>query len=198
MAHSNHHQGDTSTKPCCKDETGADKKLVKATDLPLHGNPYPPKDTILVEKPTFLETKVASVRQALQPYVSPIGVAYERTNDFVSVGVAHSQSAMQRLAENQSSVVNALIISGSGLLGIALARRRGIFKKLLYGSVFFTGAFVACFPKEAEEKASMLLYIAKNKLPVVAQQQYEKLTDRTAENVQKTTTEIVVQQEPKN
>lgn len=165
-------------KKDCSDGSCADKsrndKLVKSTDLPLVGNPYPPKDAIEDAAPGFLETKVRSLRNTLQPFFSPLHSAYESTSDFVSIGVAHSQNAMSRLAENQSSVLNALVISGTGLLGVALARRRGIFKKILFGSVFFTGALVACYPKDAEEKAQLLFYIAKNKLPDAFSQQYAK------------------------
>lgn len=172
-----HKTNDETKKDCCnKDNKSVEKKLVKATELPIHGNPFPPKDVIQVEKPNILEVKIGQVRSVLQPYVSPVASVYEKTSDVLSIGVAHSQSAMQRLAQNQSSVLNAIIISGAGLLGVGLARRRGVFKKLLYGSVFFGGAMAACYPKDAEEKAQLTWYIMKNKLPDVAKQQYEKLT----------------------
>ena len=164
-------------KECCTKEN-QEKKLVKATDLPLHGNPYPPKDVVENQEVGMLEAKVRSLRTMLQPYVSPIASAYEKTNDVISIGFAHSQSSLQRLAENQSSVLNAILISSAGLLGFGLARRRGTFKRLLFGSVFFGGAMCACYPKEAEEKAQLLWYIAQNKLPVVAKQQYEKFTQK--------------------
>lgn len=164
-------------KPCCKtDQQQATAKPVKATELPTHGNPFPAKDVIQDEEPSMLEVKFRSVRTTIQPYVSPLTSAYERTSEFMSVGIAHSQNAMQRLADNQSSVVKAAIISGAGLLGIGLARRRGIFKKLLFGSVFFGGALVACYPEDAGKRAQMLWYIVQNKLPVLAKQQYEKFS----------------------
>lgn len=153
-----------------------EKKLVKATELPVHGNPYPPKDQVQNDTPGMLEVKIRSIRTTLQPYFAPVASAYEKTSDILSIGAAHSQSTIQSLAQNQSSVLNALIISGSTLVGIALARRKGVFKKLLFGSVFFSGAYVVCYPKETEETSKMLLYIARNKLPLLAQQQYEKFT----------------------
>lgn len=165
-----------SNKPCCKEDgKKAEKKLVKATELPIHGNPFPPKDCVQVETPGMIETKVRAARTTLQPYVSPFATAYQKTSDVISIGVAHSQSTIQRLAESDSSVVNAMIISTSGLLGYALARRGGFIKKILFTSTFFGGAMAVCYPMQAKEQSQIMWYIAKNKLPDAAKQQYEKL-----------------------
>lgn len=168
-------KGDKGVKPCCKEDKPLEKKLVKATDLPIHGNPFPPKDVIIEEKPGMLETKIGSVTTMLGPYVSPIASTWDRTVDVLAIGKAHSQSAFYRLAENQSSLGSAVIIAVSGLLGFGLARKRNIFTKLLFGSAFMGGASVACYPKDAEEKAQLAWYIAKNKLPGLATQQYLKI-----------------------
>lgn len=166
-------------KPSNDKDAQGGKNLVKATELPIHGNPYPPKDVVQNEDPGYLELKVRSVRTAIQPYVSPLAVAYERTNDFFSTGVAHSQNAIYRFRENQSSVFNSLIIASAAIVGVGLARKRGVFKKLLYGSVFFTGALVACYPKESEEKAQIAWYIARNKLPGLIQEQVQKVSGKS-------------------
>lgn len=170
---------DNCTSGGCPVDKPKEGKLVRATDLPITGNPYPPRDVIIEDNPNMLELKVRSIRHTIQPYFAPVCSAYNRVNDVVSTGVAHSQNAIHRLSDNRNSLINALIISGSGLLGIALVRRRGFFKKVLFGSMFFGAAGVACYPKEAQEKSQVLLYIAKNKFPVVAKQQYEKLITLT-------------------
>lgn len=180
-------KSDDKQEACCKKEQSSqEKKLVKATDLPIYGEPYPPKDVVITDQPGMLESKVATVRNMLQPYVSPIGVAYEKTSDVVSIGIAHSQSSLQRLAENQSIFVNSSIIVGSALLGYTLTRRSGYFKRLGVASVCLTGAFGACYPKETMEKVQVFWYIGKNILPVIARQQYEKLTQN---KTQQTNTE---------
>lgn len=161
-------------KPCCEGKTDK-KELVLATQLPLHGNPYPPKDVIEIDKPSFLELKVKAVRTTIQPYTAPIASAYNKTSDILSIGAAHTQSSLQSLADNQNSFVSALVIAGSGLLGFGVTRRRGILTRLLVTSALVGGATTACYPKEAEEKSQVLWYIAKNKIPVYAKQQYEKL-----------------------
>jgi hypothetical protein len=121
--------------------TAVDKepKLVKISDLPLHGNPYPPKDVIENETPGKLELAVRSVRTTLQPYMSPICTVYQ-------TGAAHTRSALVNLRENPQ-LTNILIVSSSGILGIVLARRKGFVKQLLYGSVFSGGAAAACASK---------------------------------------------------
>lgn len=179
-------------KACCNKENKLEeKKLVKATELPIHGNPFPPKDVIQNEKPGLIETKVRSARASLQPIIAPLASAYEKTNDIISIGYAHSQSSLQRLSENHNTVFKALLISGAGFLGFGLTRRRGIFKRLLLSSIFFTGAAAACYPDDAEQKAQVFWYIAKNKLPEVAKQQYVKLTQgyNSSQNQEKTETE---------
>lgn len=168
---------DCSTGSCpVPANDGAKPKLINASDLPLHGNPYPPKDVIQDESPSSLELTVRSVRTTLQPFMAPFCAAYHKTSDVLAIGAAHTQSTMANLRENQSKFKNGIIIGGAGLFGLVLARRRGIFKKILYGSVFASGAALACYPREVREKAELALFIAKDKLPGLVQQQYAKLS----------------------
>lgn len=164
------------TSGTCPVDNKSQDKLVKVTDLPLLGNPYPPKDVIQDDSPSSLELGVRSMRTTMQPYVVPFSKAYQKTSDILSIGSAHTRSTFQRLAENQSSVLNALVISGAGLLGVTLAMRKGPFKKILYGSVFFGGALAACYPEEVKAKGELAWFIVKNKLPALMAQQYEKLS----------------------
>lgn len=140
-------------------------KLVKISELPLHGNPHPPKEVAKDEPPSFLEQNVTAIRQQVQPYMAPVCRAYAKTSDVLSVGAAHTQSTLENLRENQRTLYNALVISGSTLLGLGLARRRGVFKKLLYTSVFFGASAAVCYPEEAKAKADLVYLIAQNKLP---------------------------------
>lgn len=177
--------GDTKTndigvKPCCKEDQKQEKKLVKATELPIHGTPFPPQDVIINERPSILESGVRDLRNSLGNLLSPIAPLYERTNHVVETGYAHTSSLVHRLSESESPVVHAAIITSAGLLGLGLARKRGFLSKLLFGSVFIGGAAAACYPTIVGEKAQLLWYIGKNKLPGVAAQQYEKLIGKVA------------------
>lgn len=164
-------------KSCSKENDPKEKKLVKATELPWNWDASTPcQDASSDEQPGLIESKVRSVRASLQQITSPIASAYEKTSDVLSIGYAHSLSSLDRLAGNQNTFAKALFMTTAGLIGFGLARRRGIFKKFLFTSVFFTGAAAGCFPEEVEEKAQVIWYIAKNKLPELAQQQYVKYT----------------------
>lgn len=176
----------TAAKECCEGKEAQEGKKIKAADLPIHGNPYPPKDVVDTSKPGLLESKITSFRHKAQPYVSPFLTAFGKTQDFVSIGIAHSQSSMQRLAESQSVLTNSLVISSASLIGLALARRKGFFKKIFYTSLFGGAATVACFPTDAEEKAHLLWYVAKEKLPGIAKSQYEKIAVSKKETEQST------------
>lgn len=170
---------DCSTGGCPVDGNKQQSKLVKSSDLPLVGNPYPPKDVIESDNPGTLELQIRSIRTTLQPFMAPFCKAYTKTSDVLAIGAAHTSSTIQSLGQNQSVVTNAVIIAGSSLLGITLARRRGIFKKILYGSVFFGGAMAACYPKEAKEKAEFAWFVTKKELPTLFAQQYEKISGKT-------------------
>lgn len=166
----NKNNKDCSTGGCPVDKK--DAKLVKSTDLPLLGNPYPPRDVIQNETPSSLELSIASIRTTLQPYMAPVCKAYQKTSDVVSIGMAHSQSAIDNLRESQSSLTSVLVISGAGLLGFGLARRRGFIKRAFYGSLLAGGAATVCYPKEVKEKADILWLIAQNKLAPMVSEQY--------------------------
>lgn len=167
---------DCSTGSCPVVGSDNKPKLVKSSDLPLHGNPYPPKDVIQNDAPGSLELAVKSVRTTVQPYLTPVCAAYQKTSDILSIGVAHTQSTIANLRENRSRLTNILIISGSGLFGLVVARRRGIFKKLLYTSAFVGGATLACYPREARDKTELAYFIARNRLPALVKEQYQNLT----------------------
>jgi len=150
-------------------------KLVKSTDLPLAGNPYPPKDVIQDEAPGFLEKAIASTRMAVQPFLTPVTAAYDKTSDIVSIGVAHTQSAIQDLSDNQNAVTSGLIISGSTLLGLILSRRKGLFKKTLYATTFFTASAALCYREEAKRNFEIMWVMAKKRFPELSSP-YDKLS----------------------
>ena len=171
-----------STNACPLDKKEGNK-LVKITDLPLHGNPYPPKDVIQNDEPSSLELAVRSIRTTVQPYLSPVFSAYHKTSDVLSIGVAHSQSAIENLRQNQNTITNALVISGAGFLGLAMARRRGIIKKILFSSTLAGMAAGVCYPKETKETLCIAWLMAKNNLPSLVQQQYGNLVNNNKSEI---------------
>lgn len=170
---------DCSTGACPVEKK--DGKLVKSTDLPLLGNPYPPKDVIQNDTPSSLELSIASIRTSIQPFMAPVCKAYQKTSDVLAIGVAHSQSTFATIRESQGSFGKVLFISCSGFLGLAIARRKGIFKKLVLSSLLAGGATTYCYPQDVREKADIIWIMAKNKLPSL-KEQYGSLVSGTAKS----------------
>lgn len=160
----------------CPVDKSAQSKLVRSTDLPLNGNPYPPKDVILNETPGYIEQTITSARTAVQPLFSPIGQVFTKAGDVVSIGIAHSQSAFQNLSENQGVLTSGLIMSGSALFGLLLARRKGVIKKFFYTTTFLAGSAAFCNQDAARKYIEIGWVMAKNNLPALASSQYEKLS----------------------
>lgn len=152
------------------------KTLVKATELPLHGNPFPPKEPI-EEQPSQSELKVRSWRLAAQPYLSPVCAVYDRTKQFMSTGKSHTQEAIQMIRENPNNTVGKVILASTCIFGAFGIYRPGIFRKIMAASVVITGSVVAFNPEYANQKAQLALYIAKNKLPELAKEQFSKFKD---------------------
>lgn len=172
-------------KPCCKRDSNV--KPVKATELPIYGNPYPPKDSHEEEKPSSLELKIRCARHMVKPYLDPVLDGISRTSDVFSVGIAHTKSTFDRIGQSQDTTVKSLLIAGGGLFGLLLARRRGIVRKTFYGVLGFGAASVACYPERALEYGNIALFIAKEKLPTIIDSTYNRLAppDNKKETVKK-------------
>jgi len=155
-------QGTEQKKPCCGGKKKS--KAVKPQELPIYGNPNPPQDIILREE-GLIERQVREARLAAASNFAFLGEWADRTIQFVDTGVAHTQSTMHWAANEASTPAKAGVIVGTGLVGMLLASRRGIFKKLLYTSLGVAGGASICYPNEAKESVDIGLYIAKNKGP---------------------------------
>jgi len=149
-------------KACCQCKSG---KKVKPSELPLYGNPYPPKDIILNQETGVIEDGFRATREAIAPLYSYSQEAAKRSIDFVNTGVAHSKATYQSVTQDGHVAEKALAIACGGALGFLLASRKGFFKKLLYTSIGFGGATAACYPKESGEMVEISTYIAKKKGP---------------------------------
>jgi len=122
------------------------KRLPKAKELPL----YDKTDDYVSEydenSSLPLISQISTVRKEVFKYASYINVAQEQAVHFYETGVAHSKSTFDYLKEEENKVQRILIIISGGLAGLLIARKRGIFKKVLYTS-FGTGiTFSAFYP----------------------------------------------------
>lgn len=166
-------------KECCKNKQD-EAKLVKATDLPIHGNPHPPKDFIIDEKPGLIEQKVASIRSVVQPYIAPLGGAISRTSEIISIGKAHSQATLQNVYDLDPLIKAAIVLGVTGF-GWTLGRRRGLMNRFLFTSTAFVGSMFVCYRDQAPENLQVLNHIVTVKLPTLAKQEYEKYVPKKSQ-----------------
>lgn len=152
-----------TNKDCCKDDNSVkegEKKLVQASQLPISGNPYPSEDNIISDRPGFLEIKIAAARQYCQPLLAPIDAATDKASHIINTGIAHSSSTWNYMSQDNKIK----FVGAYGLAAIVSLSRKGLLKKLAFGTITLPLATAVCYPAEAQEKSQMLWYIAKNKL----------------------------------
>lgn len=133
--------------------------------LPLYGNPYPPKDVILNEEPGTLESGIRTAREAATPYFSIATAASQRGTTFLATAVAHTRSLYERISDDSSSVPKAAAITAGGLTGLLIASRKGFIRKILYTSIGLTAAAAACYPNQSRELIDLSAYIARRRGP---------------------------------
>lgn len=63
---------------------------------------------------------------------------------------------MGDLRQENNSNLRAAFVGGSGLAGLLLAARKGMFKKLVYSTTGAAAAFYVGYPKESEEATKII------------------------------------------
>lgn len=128
------------------------KKLIKATELPRHGNPYPPKDIVIQdEQPTKLESSITSARESVAPWITPFT---SRMKNIIDTGYAHSSTAIQGLSDTQRNVFNGAVVASAAMLSYKISRRQ----KPLVGAFVALGTALVVYPE--------VRYIMQNKILV--------------------------------
>ncbi|KAI1301522.1 hypothetical protein HDE_03235 [Halotydeus destructor] len=155
------------TKACC----GCKKaKMMKPSELPLYGNPYPPKDLIQLDEAGMLETGFKTTREAVTPYVDMASGAIDQVKRIYYTGVAHTRQTYDRISTDGNSVDKAVAITAGGLVGMLISARKGFFKKILYTATGVGIMTAACYPKQTTELAEVSTYIARKKGPEILKQ----------------------------
>lgn len=63
---------------------------------------------------------------------------------------------MENIRQEKNSTLRAGFVAGSGLAGLIVAARKGIFKKLIYATTGATVAFYVGYPKESDEATKII------------------------------------------
>jgi len=99
----------------------------------------------------------------------------EKLRDNVDSGINRIRRAYNYISREENYVARAAAITSGGLIGLFLARRGGMIKKIFYTSVGITGVSSAVYPKEASVISEDLFKIGKYYAIVAYQKMQESV-----------------------
>lgn len=140
--------------------------------LPVYGNPNPPKDdmkTYTYER-GVAEDAVFQARLKISHNLKFMDGFFTRTKQIYETGKAHTKSTIDYIADEDNLLPKIGVITGGGILGLLLSARRGIFKKMLYTSAGIGIMSGVCYPKQSSEMFDVAGYIVKNKAPTLVKE----------------------------
>ncbi|XP_074599609.1 MICOS complex subunit 26/27 [Brevipalpus obovatus] len=157
----------TEKKPCCKN---SESSPVTVDQLPIYGNPHPPKDVVKTDERGMIENTVFQARTTVQDNLKFMDGFYTRSKQIFETAKAHSMSTIDYIGDEENLLPKIGVITGGGLLGLLLSARRGIFKKMLYTSAGIGIMSGVCYPKQSSEMLDVAGYIVKNKAPTLVKE----------------------------
>ena len=114
-----------------------------------------------------LEESLRNARHTVAENLSFVGDAFQVSRGYYEHGIGKSKELYEKLTDEKEQTAKIVAIGTGGLLGMALSMRKGLFKKVLYTSVFAGSVGAFCYPKVAKEYVDIACYITKNKIPPV-------------------------------
>jgi hypothetical protein len=152
--------------------------------LPIYGNPNPVEDV----KPVVsaLEEQIRSARLQASEQLSFVGEWAGVATQTAGNTIEQAKSTYQLLLDEKNTVGKAAFVTAGGLVGLTLALRRGVFRKLIYGTVGVASTAAICYPQKAHETAQVGFYIAINKLnPIIREQTGIDVQQKVQESMQR-------------
>lgn len=152
--------------------------------MPIYGNPYPVED--IQPTSSALEEQIRNVRQKTSQQLAFVGdwasTAVKVTDD----SVQQLKTTYKSLLDEQNTVGKAAFVTAGGLVGLTLAFRGGVFRKLMYGSIGVGSTAALCYPDKAHDIANLGFYVAINKLnPLIREQTGVDLQKHVQESMQR-------------
>jgi len=138
---------------------------VKVDDLPFY-SPLPGNNYALPKQESgLLQGSVKMVREGMMEGVTIMRQAVSAVTDVVDTGVAHSNSAYYQLTEEDNLPARVGVITGAGLLGLAVGVARGrLLKRVVYSMMGAGGGAALCYPEQAREGGNMVYQEGKNNI----------------------------------
>ena len=94
-------------------------------DLSFYSSSPPTSYSLAKKEPGLVQENVKVVRLGVMEGISLVKKAKESVNHVVVTGVAHSTAAYNQLTEEENLPVRVGVITGAGLLGLAVGALRG-------------------------------------------------------------------------
>jgi len=151
---------------------------VKVDDLPFYSSPPGTSYALSEQEPGLLQSSVKMVREGMLEGVTMMRQAVTAVTDVVDTGLAHSSSAHYQLTQEDNLPARVGVITGAGLLGLAVGVARGrLVKRVVYTMVGAGGGAAICYPEEAREGRDMVYQEGKYHI----MQAYNIITGETPE-----------------
>lgn len=139
-----------------------------------------------------LEAEVGKARELVVANLAFLGEWTAKAKQLGQDGYGRVQETYGYVTDEKHTLGKAAFITGGTLLGLTLAIRRSLFKKLLYSAVGFGAAASVCHPEKAKETANVGFYIVVNKLNPIIQEQtgldLKQQYDQAIERIKQLTT----------
>jgi len=130
---------------------------VKVDDLPFYNSPPACSFALPKDDPGLLQGNVKMVREGMMEGVNMVRQAISSVTHVVETGIAHSSSAYYQLTEEDNLPARVGVITGSGLLGLAVGMSRGrLVKRVVYTMVGAGGGTAFCYPDQTKEIGGMV------------------------------------------
>ena len=101
------------------------RSQVKVDDLSFYSSSPPTSYSLAKKEPGMVQENVKVVRLGVMEGISLVRKAKESVTHVVDTGVAHSTAAYNQLTEEENLPVRVGVITGAGLLGLAVGALRG-------------------------------------------------------------------------
>jgi len=140
--------------------------MIRPSDHPMYGTPYPPKDVVLVaDEAGSLESGIRTAREAAGPYYLMGLGSVQRGRELLETAFAHSRTLYEKKTDEGGSIPKAAAITAGGLTGLIIASRKGFIRKILYTGFGLTAAAAACYPQQSRELFDISTFIARRRGP---------------------------------
>jgi len=138
---------------------------LKVDDLPFYNSSPASSYGLPKEEPGVLQGNVKMVREGIMEGVNMVRDAMSAVTNVVDTGVAHSNFAYQQLQEEENLPIRVGVITGTGLLGLAVGLARGrLVKRIVYTMVGAGGGAAFCYPQESRDMGDMVYQEGRNNI----------------------------------